>query len=297
MIICAIALSALVAAPAGNLLSNPGFDEVDGRGMPTHWDVFVLPMKGAVGRLDSEPLEGLYAAMLHIPEAYPEDPANNWSQDIIEKLGGQELTVSGNIKTETATEAAIWLQCWARSPLRVIAVASTSTDSPVYGTQDWSRVQMTVQVPEATEFVLLRCVLKGMGTAWFDQLRVEVAKPEGDSIVAASDSAVRDNDSGAAREDPLRELRDANEAMAKALEALRETNESLVAQIAQLQKQFDRLQTLAETSPALPRATVPKPRGLGGLRISPRSVPPPTRTPSPILHPLVPRGFVPEKSQ
>lgn len=179
----------------------------------------------------------------------------------------------------------------------MIAVSSTSTDSPVYGTQDWSRVQMTVQVPQATEFVLLRCVLKGMGTAWFDQLRVEVAKPEGDSTVAASDSTVRDNDSGAAREDPLRDLRDAKEAMAKALEALRETNESLVAQIAQLQEQFNRLQSLAESSPAFSRANVPKPRWPGGLRISPRSVPPPTRTLSPTLHPLVPRGFVPEKSQ
>ena len=157
---------------------------------------------------------------------------------------------------------------------------------------------MNVLVPEATDFVLLRCVLKGMGTAWFDQLRVEVTKPESDSNVAASDTTVRDNDTGAAREDPLfRELRDANEAMAKALEALRETNESLVAQIAQLQEQFNRLQTLAESSPAFPRANVPKPRGPGSLRISPRSVPAPTGSPSPTVHPLVPRGFVPEKSQ
>jgi hypothetical protein len=74
----------------------------------------------------------------------------------------------------------------------VIDAHSTSTDMPVYGTQDWQEVSMTVDVPEGTDFVTIRCVLMGTGSAWFDDIAVtrvaEAAQP-GPAAKSSDDAA------------------------------------------------------------------------------------------------------------
>lgn len=159
---------------ADNLLANPGFEETAGV-EPVRWKAFVMPMEGAEARLCGEaPFEGRFAAMLHNPQPYSKEPANNWSQNIIADLAGKELRVRGYIKTIEATEAAIWLQCCTMRPFQVLHFATSSTDTPRYGTSDWAPVEFRVKAPDGAEFVILRCVLKGRGTAWFDSLSVEV---------------------------------------------------------------------------------------------------------------------------
>ena len=167
-------LIALLAA-SGNLLVNPGFEAVRD-GAPVRWDLFVMPREGCYGEVDGEVAnEGQYSAKLHNGNPYEKEPANNWSQSITTNLRNKELAVNGWIKTEGATEAALWLQCFQRTPLRIVAFASTGTDTPVYGDTDWTEVEMQVPVPNETDFVMVRCVLLGEGTAWFDGVSVEDA--------------------------------------------------------------------------------------------------------------------------
>ncbi len=158
-------------AAAMNLLANPGF-ESRSADQPDRWDFFVQPKPGAVARLDNTAHTGEFSVWLHTPTPYEKEPVNNWSQNIIADFGGETLRVSGFIRVAEAKEAALWLQCWRKSPWGVLAAASTSIDMPVYGTADWQEVTMDVDVPEGTNFVTLRCVLLGTGSAWFDDISV-----------------------------------------------------------------------------------------------------------------------------
>lgn len=172
-----------------NLLANPGFEQVVGE-TPTRWNLFVEPREGAYGRIDHEHVfDGKLSVVLYNPEAYPAEPANNWSQNIIQDLSEVELIISGRIRTLEATEAALWIQCWSKAPVRLLHGATTSTDSPVYGTQDWAQVEMNVKAPEGTHFVTLRCVLLGRGTAWFDDLNISKTSSED-----TEDSNEKEND-------------------------------------------------------------------------------------------------------
>lgn len=292
---------ACASAAADNLLANPGFDEVNERGLPRRWELFVMPMDGAFGRLDNVALDGSYSAMLYNPEAYAEEPANNWSQSIIADLGGKELLISGNIKCEDATEAAIWLQCWAKNRPRVLAAATTSTDSPVYGTRGWTHVEMKVTVPQRTDFIILRCVLKGRGTAWFDDLRVEDNSETDDSgdgeKTPAKTDAKTDAETDAKQKDEAKEhLLESGKEMGKAIAALRETNEALLAQIKALQGRFDALRR--ELMLDLPRPdppAVPRPKKPLPETISPRGGAKVLAEPVRPRHPLVPHGYYTEQ--
>lgn len=164
-------------ASAENLLANPGFEDLAGD-KPSSWDQFVQPMPGATAALSDTAHGGAYAVQLHIPAPYDKDPLNNWSQNLFGEFGGKTLRVSGFIRVEEATEAALLVQLWRKRPWGVVGAATTSTDMPVYGTQDWQEVSMDVVVPEGVDFVTLRCVLKGSGSAWFDDVAVALVESE-----------------------------------------------------------------------------------------------------------------------
>lgn len=152
-------------------LANGSFEE--GGAVPRHWSVFVMPMDGATGTVDLETAaEGSRSVRLHIPKPYPADPANNWSQNILKPLGGKSIDVAGQIRTENAGQAGILVQCWQQSPWRMLKSAYSYDEQPVDGTQDWTPVAFTVDVPKDTSFVTVRCLLRGEGTAWFDALSV-----------------------------------------------------------------------------------------------------------------------------
>ena len=237
-------IAGLLCAPAwaANLLANPGFEDLD-RTMPARWYVYVAPMEGAIGELDATTShEGRFSVKLHNAQEYEKEPANNWSQNIIENLGGRELLVRGFIKTKEATEAAIWLQCCTKRPWRVLHFATTSADYPRYGTSDWAPVEMRVTPPQGTDFITVRCVLKGRGTAWFDAITVDDEPPEAPELVpgAQADAGPPEDETkpssglsaAAAKIDEAHEremklLVDAYEAMLEANHALSDTNAAL----------------------------------------------------------------------
>lgn len=190
-----IALIVYFAAntPAENLLANPGFEDLAGD-KPARWDQFVQPMPGAVATLTDTAHGGHYGVQLHIPTPYEKEPLNNWSQNIMGDFAGATLRVSGYIRVEEATEAALLVQLWRKKPWGVLGAATTSTDMPVYGTQDWQEVSLEVAVPEGVDFVTLRCILKGSGTAWFDDLSVTRVEGEtGNKEAAETPSKTADD--------------------------------------------------------------------------------------------------------
>jgi len=172
--IIALGSTGIAIGQAGPL-SNSGFEDLQDL-MPADWKVFVAPQPGANGELDStHAFEGRNSVRLHIPTPYNVEPANNWSQPLPLTKGGVRVRISAHIKTSDATEAAVWLQCFQRDPWMVLKQVSSSTDSPVYGTMDWTPVEFEALIPNGTDYAMIRCVLKGHGTAWFDNVTVDLA--------------------------------------------------------------------------------------------------------------------------
>lgn len=250
-----IAIIFVVAVPGGaaNLLHNPGFETRVGD-MPADWHVYVEPQDGSTAELyGAEALEGRWSVMLQNAHPYAKEPANNWSQNILEDLSGKTLVITGSIKTEDATNAALWIQCFRKDPWEVLLQKSTADTQPLTGTNPWTPVEMQVTVPADTDFVVLRCVLMGAGTAWFDALFVDkkesaaVPAPAAEKPVvapvtptmpampkppAAPQMSPPRNDS--ARD----EIISAQKAIEQANEALRESNRALADQLQAMREQL-----------------------------------------------------------
>lgn len=267
----------IVSARASNLLLNPGFEELDG-GVPRHWHVYLMPMDGACAAADSEVAqEGAASVKIVVPRPYPVDPANNWSQNVEHRLAGKDVLLAGHIKTEQATDAAIWLQAFRKRPWALLQQSSTSATMPVGGTRDWTPVEMRVKVPEETDFVVVRCVLQGQGTAWFDGLRLEEASGATAAPVATPPQPAVPPSSTAPGVNPAPSATDTLEALRDANRALIETNNALREKLDALEKELRRLREQLESRPAMP--AVPQFPG------QPNSEQP-VRVPAP---PLIPR--------
>jgi hypothetical protein len=261
--IASIAIACTAVQAHADLLTNTGFETLDGD-LPSGWKVFVAPQPGATGHVVStDPFDGSRCVQLHIPTPYAVEPANNWSQPLQLERGGVRVRVSGHIKTKDATEAAIWLQCFQRDPWVVLKQVSSSTDSPVYGTMNWTPVAFETLIPESTDFAMIRCVLKGHGSAWFDNVSVtpigddEPADRETPIQTAAAEKPVEAPspvpESISPREEkPVAAPGDnpALDARAKE-EQLRESNEALVEQLRQLQAEIAELRDVLKP----PRST------------------------------------------
>lgn len=236
-----------------NLIANPGFEALSGS-MPLRWDVFVQPAEGASGRLVDDAHSGAYAVQLQIATPYGQDPANNWSQNIVGEFGGKRLRLSGFIKVQEAEDAAIWVQCWRKEPWRVLSVASTSTRAPVYGTKDWDETFIEFDVPQNTDYLTVRCVIKGSGTAYFDDLSLmeigEAKRPARTTeTTSKTQSSMKDDKKAAAKtplgqslreETELLKLREENRMLKDTVDSLRTSNEDLLKRVKALEGQIEK---------------------------------------------------------
>mgnify|MGYP005853559463 CR=1 FL=1 len=253
MLLTGIILTAFCLGAEGELLANGGFERTNGA-LPAQWHLFVLPQPGAVGRIETDAHAGAHAAMLHTPLPYERDPINNWSQNVHADVAGKTLILRGAIRTQEATEAAIWVQCWKQGARLPHAVFSTRDTVPFQGTRDWEEVSQTIKVPAATDFLVVRCVLLGTGSAWFDEISLapkaaalpapaadnedsdanaETQDTKAETPPKPTNEGVKQDEIDAMRKE-FAQLREANLALAEALDALRETNSTLLEQMRRL---------------------------------------------------------------
>ncbi len=166
-------LCAGIQASAENLLKNPGFEEVLGS-RPAGWAVFVQPQAGSLARVDGAvAASGKFSALLRNAKAYAVEPANNWSQNVLGAMAGATLKLTAQVRSSGAAEAEVWVQCGRLKPWAVLETATSATQTPVYGETPWTPVEVTVKAPPGTDYVAVRCVIKGEGSGWFDDLALE----------------------------------------------------------------------------------------------------------------------------
>jgi erythromycin esterase len=88
-------------------------------------------------------------------------------------LAGKRVRLHGWIKTEQAAEGAVlWLRVDSASEAGV--TSDTMFDRPITGTAPWTVATAEVDVPADAQVVHVGAMLFGGGTAWFDDLALEV---------------------------------------------------------------------------------------------------------------------------
>jgi TolA-binding protein len=162
-----------------NVLTNSSFEEADGD-QPSNW--------GRAGKADSPPdswrrdatvaHSGQASAVLTSP------PADfNWrgslQQVLAEVPAGTHVFVRGWVRTENLSPggaAGLSVRCdaWDGRPM---AFATTTYATALAPTQDWTRVQTHLVIPELTATVWVSAFLTGKGKAWLDDVELLVEQP------------------------------------------------------------------------------------------------------------------------
>ena len=257
-------IASLFSPLAGeNLLANPSFEDRMPDGRPRGWTYYVMPQPGAFADVDPLSFGGENAIMLHNPEPYADEPANNWSQVVVADVGGKQIEFSGFVRTEAASEAALWLQCFQQAPTRVIAAQTSALNDPLSGTTEWTRLSTGLVAPPSTDFVVVRCVLKGVGSAWFDELRLDIVgeaqvpleaiEPAEDPIDDAPDVPVEQS---ALDSDDLLQL---SQALQRAIADLAASNSQIASRVRELQEEVQRSRASVDATTNTPAAYGPHP--------------------------------------
>ena len=247
-------------------MSNPGFDRLKLDGSPAHWDVFIMPDNEAVGRADTIMHDGDYSVLLYTPIPYSQDPINNWSQALYDNLVEMPIRLTGSIRTEKVGEAALWIQCFNKSSRRILATATSADDIKLVGTQGWTQVSAEITPPAKTDFIMVRCVIKGAGKAWFDTLSLSVVEPEAIEapIEVVESSAIPSAASTAENE----ALLNATRVMQSTIEQLEKSNQALLNELSHIRKDLDQYRKELDAA----KRAQQRPRG---------------------LHPLIPADYIP----
>ena len=154
-------------------LKNPRFELWDSQGRPEGWSVGLVPDYRAsrdceaagvkdrcVIRLESLP----GASKSFIPLA----------QFVgIEHVGGHLVKLSGRIRTEKVDDG--WAGLWVRvdGHNKMLRLENMFKFGP-RGTTDWQRFEVAMPVAPNAKGIALGVLLSGVGTAWFDELKLEV---------------------------------------------------------------------------------------------------------------------------
>lgn len=155
-----------ICVPAQELLKNGDFEEVL-ENKPKHWNIFLQPNDGNYAKIDfTTAIKGSKSVVISHLKPYKIDPLNNWNQriDVHEKL--KKISFTGFIKTKEATKAYFLIQFWNKNG----KILQSAKSEEIKDTNDWMCTTIDSDIPENTDFIMVRCVLEGVGTAWFDNL-------------------------------------------------------------------------------------------------------------------------------
>ncbi len=251
----------------GESLQNPGFEQLT-QDKPLRWDCFLLPQEGAVARVSPIAHGGQRSVMLHVPMPYERDPLNNWSQNVLDIPAGSNVHAQVYVRIEAATEAVLWVQCWRKSTGTILETLDSGKTQPLTGTLDWTLAAVDFVVPAGTDFLTVRCVLKGTGTAWFDDASVEISTAasiaEGESATVARPLLPAPSGSAAvpaasAPLAPATPVQEDIERLKRANLLLAETLDRLQVEVSALRAEVERLKARQGTPVNIPPLALPSP--------------------------------------
>jgi len=164
-----------------NLIKNPGFEEEE-NSLPADWFLFVQPQEGSYGKIDKKiSHSGKNSISLNNTHLYPKEPLNNWSQRIfVNESKDKKIYLEGWIKTNNVSKAYFLLQFWQQNPTSIIESKKTEILSR---TNDWKKLNLITKIPLNTHFIVVRCVIEGIGSAWFDDLSLTLIENDSEEVL------------------------------------------------------------------------------------------------------------------
>ena len=85
---------------------------------------------------------------------------------------GERIKMTGYIKTENAEWAVMWLRIDSKDNKQLSF--DNMNDRPIKGTEDWTKCEIVLDVPEDSYSLNFGFFLNGTGKAWFDDVTLEI---------------------------------------------------------------------------------------------------------------------------
>ncbi len=160
------------------LLVNGNFEGTVILDSPVGWFRAMLPDRtvNLSAGLESVPGHGNVAFIRQ--EGVRAHVVNNWAQRLDVVPVGARLRLTADVKTRDVPEntGVVMVQCWDEAG-ELLAAATTQSDQPLGGTQDWRTLSLEITVPLRTSTIIVRCGLSQSGTIWFDNASLKIIAP------------------------------------------------------------------------------------------------------------------------
>ena len=160
------------------LLLNGNFEGPVILDSPVGWFRAMLPDRtvNLSAGLESVPGHGNVAFIRQ--EGVRAQVVNNWAQRLDVVPVGARLRLTADVKTREVPEntGVVMIQCWDEAG-ELLAAATTRSDQPLGGTQDWRTISLEITVPLRTTTIIARCGLSQSGTIWFDNASLKIISP------------------------------------------------------------------------------------------------------------------------
>lgn len=200
-------ISTVAAEEPTNLLSNGGAEQVAKNDNPTGWFMASVPaatLRLFVDRGHSRAGDACLA--ISNRHEYDSPVANNWGQKILAIPRGKTVRLTAYIRTAEVGTANVCLQCWADEGQRMVAFASTPV---IHGTSGWTLAEADkLVVPPETTLMIVRAALMGPGTAYFDDITLEIVERSAAAATASDVAARNPYEVGGEETDLAKQVRD-----------------------------------------------------------------------------------------
>jgi len=157
---------------------NLDFEDVGDRDLPDGWAFGGIMWEDHEARRDSEVYAtGTASALLASAVEKQLEPRMLMQSFDPANYLGQRVRLSAQIKTEAVSGwAGLWMSV-GRSENEVFQFDNMQ-NRPIIGTTDWTRYEIVLHVPTASEQVSLGVLLQGNGRVWIDDVTLEVVSDD-----------------------------------------------------------------------------------------------------------------------
>jgi carboxyl-terminal processing protease len=156
--------------------TNLDFETV-GNGLFPGWQYGGRDISAYIIEADAQTMsEGAQSLTIHSASAAPEAWAGAWQRVAVGIYEGQQIRLTAQVKTDSVSgEASAGLEYNGRHFYKSPRDLATS---PVFtGTNDWTTVELFLDLAEGTETIHFFFALTGAGQIWVDDVRLEAVGP------------------------------------------------------------------------------------------------------------------------
>ncbi len=156
--------------------TNLDFETVE-NGLFPGWQYGGRDISAYILEADAQTMsEGEHSLTIHSASAAPEAWAIAWQRVAVGAYQGQQIRLTAQVKTDSVSgEASAGLEYNGRSFFN--SPRDRATSPALTGTNDWTKIELFLNLAEGTETIYFFFALTGAGQIWVDDVRLEAVGP------------------------------------------------------------------------------------------------------------------------